>query len=168
MFRFHFLIKLCIFQNPQQPTDDTTTMILKVTPPTPGTEGAVENAQKLKNNKSKQFDSPGPEEFHEVAIDVPNYEKRQIAFDLEDDEEMSNSFKKRIAEDDDEPKQIFEKSRLEKILNIILCRKDLVDAKLPEQPVKFWDLVSIFYLLQTALFWARKVINEAFGFLVQL
>lgn len=117
-------------------------MTIKVTPPTPGSAPDITGSQKLKTGK--RLTDPGPEEFHEIAIDVPNPEKRStITFDIEDEDSIGDSFKKKLADmDEDIPKAAYEKTKMEKFLNILLCRRDLVDQKLSEKPVSFWDLVS--------------------------
>uniref|UniRef100_A0A914YB79 ABC transmembrane type-1 domain-containing protein n=1 Tax=Panagrolaimus superbus TaxID=310955 RepID=A0A914YB79_9BILA len=109
-----------------------TPMAIKVPPPTPS-----EGFESVKLKAPPEFAAPGPEVFHEVPIDVVD-EKRHIAFDIDD---ITESIKKRINDDDDEEyNHPYEKSRLEKFVNYLLCRKDLVDQKLTEKPVKFWDL----------------------------
>lgn len=117
-------------------------MTIRVTPPTPGDE--LGSSQKHKN--AKRLADSGPEEFHEVAIDVPDVSKRQhISFDIDEDS-IGDSFKKKLVElgeDDDKSDQPYEKTKMEKILNIMLCRKDLVNQTLSEKPVKFWDLVRV-------------------------
>uniref|UniRef100_A0A914P1D8 ABC transmembrane type-1 domain-containing protein n=1 Tax=Panagrolaimus davidi TaxID=227884 RepID=A0A914P1D8_9BILA len=138
-------------QKPPRQNEDTTTMTIRVTPPTPG-DKLGDDSQKRKN--VKRLAEPGPEEFHEVAIDVPNPDKRQnISFDIDEDS-IGDSFKKKLAElgeIDDEPNQPYEKTKMEKILNIMLCRKDLVNQKLSEKPVKFWDLFKYGSRLDTIL-----------------
>uniref|UniRef100_A0AC35F135 ABC transmembrane type-1 domain-containing protein n=1 Tax=Panagrolaimus sp. PS1159 TaxID=55785 RepID=A0AC35F135_9BILA len=138
-------------QKPPRQNEDTTTMTIRVTPPTPG-DKLGDDSQKRKN--VKRLADPGPEEFHEVAIDVPNPDKRQhISFDIDEDS-IGDSFKKKLAElgeIDEEPNQPYEKTKMEKILNIMLCRKDLVNQKLSEKPVKFWDLFKYGSRLDTIL-----------------
>uniref|UniRef100_A0A914NY86 Uncharacterized protein n=1 Tax=Panagrolaimus davidi TaxID=227884 RepID=A0A914NY86_9BILA len=107
-------------------------MAIKVPPPTPS-----EGLESLKLKSPPEFAAPGPEVFHEVPIDVPVDEKRHIAFDIDD---LTDSIKRRISDDDEENNQPYEKSRMEKFVNYLLCRKDLVNQKLSEKPVKFWDL----------------------------
>uniref|UniRef100_A0AC34GVI7 ABC transmembrane type-1 domain-containing protein n=1 Tax=Panagrolaimus sp. ES5 TaxID=591445 RepID=A0AC34GVI7_9BILA len=141
-------------QKPPRQNEDTTTMTIRVTPPTPGEKLGSQN---LKNDK-RLPDAGGAteEEFHEVAIDVPNPNKRQhITFDIDEDS-IGDSFKKKMAElaaedDDEQPDQPYEKTKMEKFLNILLCRKDLVNQKLSEKPVSFWDLFKYGSRLDTIL-----------------
>uniref|UniRef100_A0A914XX49 ABC transmembrane type-1 domain-containing protein n=1 Tax=Panagrolaimus superbus TaxID=310955 RepID=A0A914XX49_9BILA len=138
-------------QKPPRQNEDTTTMTIRVTPPTPGEKLGSQN---LKNVK-RLPDAGAEEEFHEVAIDVPNPDKRQhITFDVDEDS-IGDSFKKKMAElaeeDNDQPDQPYEKTNMEKFLNILLCRKDLVNQKLSEKPVRFWDLFKYGSRLDTIL-----------------
>uniref|UniRef100_A0A7E4UZ02 ABC transmembrane type-1 domain-containing protein n=1 Tax=Panagrellus redivivus TaxID=6233 RepID=A0A7E4UZ02_PANRE len=109
------------------------------------------------------FDSvltePGPEEyFTEIPIDTDDSPaptptptttrpiarnkqngSRHIAFDKSLGEEDDDADYKIGIGKDDVP-LVFEKSRMEKFINYILCRKDLADQKLTEKPVKFSEL----------------------------
>ncbi|KAE9548663.1 hypothetical protein FO519_008121, partial [Halicephalobus sp. NKZ332] len=104
------------------------------------------NSENSSSETVKVPGEPGPEEFHEIPIDIPTEaptkENRRITFDLSDPDasgSSKSSFKKPY-EDDSEEQKFYEKSKLEKFLNYIFCRKDLVNTKLSEKPVKFWDL----------------------------
>uniref|UniRef100_A0A914XWW7 Uncharacterized protein n=1 Tax=Panagrolaimus superbus TaxID=310955 RepID=A0A914XWW7_9BILA len=118
-----------------------------ITSTVPLKNGIAKKEKYSKTLKSKNFTDSGPEEFHEIEIDAPNTDNKRIIFDIDEDEKLRESFKKKMADDGDDdndggPKEPYQPSKMEKILNIMLCRKDLVNQKLSERPVKFWDLVS--------------------------
>uniref|UniRef100_A0A914PP68 ABC transmembrane type-1 domain-containing protein n=1 Tax=Panagrolaimus davidi TaxID=227884 RepID=A0A914PP68_9BILA len=103
--------------------------------------------------KSNNFAESGPEKFHEVSLEDKTSNKR-IMFDIDEDENIRESFKKKLADDGDDDngiKESYQPGKMEKILNIMLCRKDLVNQKLAERPVKFWDLFKYGNRLDTIL-----------------
>uniref|UniRef100_A0AC34GAK8 ABC transmembrane type-1 domain-containing protein n=1 Tax=Panagrolaimus sp. ES5 TaxID=591445 RepID=A0AC34GAK8_9BILA len=114
----------------------------------PRENGSIEKSSKIL--KSKSFTDSGPEEFHDIEIDPTNSDNKRIIFDIDENENLRESFKKKMADDGDDdndgPKKPYQPGKMEKILNIMLCRKDLF-----KYGSRFDTILVLFGLLLAAI-----------------